>query len=88
MKKAILILLLLIIVCLSSCGNRNWGPEIGNRLSYNCAIIQFAGKVTYDGPIDSWKDHEDGTVDIWFPKTAPYSKGLFSNMNVILYNKN
>jgi hypothetical protein len=87
MKKAILILLLVAIMCLSACGNRNWGPEIGN-LRYDMVMIQFAGEVVYNGPIDSWKDHEDGTVDIWFPKSAPFSKALFSNMNVILYNKN
>jgi hypothetical protein len=73
MKKLALIALLGISFLGAGCGNRKISLGFGDELSYNFAAVYAPdGKVVHSGALDSWKDHDDATVDLWFKDGAKF----------------
>jgi hypothetical protein len=67
------------------CGNRRISLPIGEELNYNYAEVYAPdGRVVYSGELDSWKDHEDATVDLWFRDGYKF---LVHSMNAVMSNK-
>lgn len=70
---------------MAGCGNRRISLGLGSELNYNFAAVYAPdGKVVHSGALDSWKDHEDATVDLWFEDGARF---LAHSMNVVMSNK-
>jgi hypothetical protein len=85
MKKLVLIALLGMSLLCVGCGNRRISLGIGNELNYGFAAVYAPdGRIVHSGELDSWKDHEDATVDLWF---RDGSKFLANSMNVVMSNK-
>lgn len=58
MKKFILVAILVIMaMSLAACGNKQiWDTTY----TFNRAIIELPNGDVIDGPVDSWKDYDDG----------------------------
>jgi hypothetical protein len=85
MKKLALIALLGMSLFVVGCGNRKFSLGIGDELNYGFAAVYAPdGRVVHSGILDSWKDHDDATVDLWF---RDGSKFLAHSMNVVMSNK-
>ena len=69
---------------MAGCGNRRIGLKLGSNLQYNFASVYAPdGKVVHSGALDSWKDHEDATVDLWFEDGTKF---LAHSINVVMSN--
>jgi hypothetical protein len=67
-----------------SCRNRRFSLPIGSELNYNFATVYAPdGHIVHSGELDSWKDHEDATVDLWFEDGYKF---LAHSMNVVMSN--
>jgi hypothetical protein len=78
------VLFIFVFLCMG-CGNRRISLPIGSELNYNYAAVYAPdGRVIYSGKLDSWKDHEDATVDLWFEDGHKF---LAHSMNVVMTNK-
>jgi hypothetical protein len=85
MKKLIFITLLVIAFLCTGCGNRRVSLPFGSELNYSFAVVYAPnGNIVHSGSLDSWKDHEDATVDLWFEDGYKF---LAHSMNVVMSNK-
>jgi hypothetical protein len=85
MKKLALIALLGISFLGTGCGNRKISLGFGEELNYNfAAVYAIDGRVVHSGALNSWKDHDDATVDLWFEDGTKF---LAHSMNVVMSNK-
>jgi hypothetical protein len=85
MKKLPAFLLIAIALLFTGCGNRRISLPIGSELNYNFAAVYAPnGNIVHSGELDSWKDHEDATVDLWFEDGHKF---LAHSMNVVMSNK-
>jgi hypothetical protein len=65
MKRFLILLLVLVSILVTSCGNRRFSLGIGSELNYSYATVYAPdGTTIHSGVLDSWKDHEDATVDL------------------------
>lgn len=84
-KRLVLIALLVISLLCTGCGNRRISFSLGSELNYNFAVVYAPdGSIIHSGVLDSWKDHEDATVDLWFEDGYKF---LAHSMNVVMSNK-
>jgi hypothetical protein len=85
MKRFLIVLLILVSILITSCGNKRFSLGIGGNLKYNYASVYAPdGTVIHTGELDSWKDYEDSTVDLWFRDGYKF---LAHSMNVVMSNK-
>jgi hypothetical protein len=85
MKRLILIALLATAFLCTGCGNRRFSLGIGSELNYSyAAVYALDGSIVHSGALDSWKDHEDATVDLWFEDGYKF---LAHSMNVVMSNR-
>jgi hypothetical protein len=85
MKKLLAFLLIAIALLCTACGNRRFSLGIGTELNYSFAVVYAPdGGIVHSGALDSWKDHEDATVDLWFEDGYKF---LAHSMNVVMSNK-
>jgi hypothetical protein len=85
MKKLILVVLLTIAFLCMGCGNRRVSLPFGSELKYNFAVVYAPnGSIIHSGALNSWKDHEDATVDLWFEDGYKF---LAHSINVTMSNK-
>jgi hypothetical protein len=85
MKRLTVLLLAAIVILFTGCGNRRISFGIGSELSYGFAAVYSPdGSVVHSGELDSWKDHEDATVDLWFKDGRKF---LAHSMNVVMSNE-
>jgi hypothetical protein len=85
MKKLSLIILMVSVLLCMGCGNRRISLGLGSELNYNFAVVYASdGSIVHSGALDSWKDHEDATVDLWFEDGYKF---LAHSMNVVMSNK-
>jgi uncharacterized lipoprotein NlpE involved in copper resistance len=85
MKKLTLIALMVLALFCMGCGNRRFSIGIGSELNYSFAAVYAPdGSIVHSGALDSWKDHEDATVDLWFEDGYKF---LAHSMNVVMSNK-
>jgi hypothetical protein len=85
MKKLIIIVLVTIGFLCMGCGNYKIGLGVGSELNYNFAIIYAPdGGIVHSGALDSWKNYEDATVNLWFEDGYKF---LAHSLNVVMSNK-
>jgi hypothetical protein len=84
-KLLIVILLIMLVLSITSCGNRKVSLPFGDELSYSYAqVFSPGGEMLHEGKLKSkggWKDHEDATVDLWFTDGYHYLAHA-SNVNM------
>jgi hypothetical protein len=85
MKKLMVVFLIVSALLCVGCGNRRISLGIGSELNYSFAAVYSPdGAIVHSGALDSWKDHEDATVDLWFEDGYKF---LAHSMNVVMSNK-
>jgi predicted small secreted protein len=85
MKNFLIILLVLVSILMVGCGNKRISIGIGEELNYNYASVYAPdGTVVHSGELESWKDHDDSTVDLWFRDGYKF---LAHSMNIVMSNK-
>jgi uncharacterized lipoprotein NlpE involved in copper resistance len=85
MKKSVVVVLMAITLLCVGCGNRRISFGIGSEFNYSFAAVYAPnGNIVHSGALDSWKDHEDATVDLWFKDGYKF---LTHSMNVVMSNK-
>jgi hypothetical protein len=85
MKKWPFIVLMVTVLLCMGCGNRRISLGFGSELNYSFATVYAPdGSIVHSGALDSWKDHEDATVDLWFEDGYKF---LAHSMNVVMSNK-
>jgi hypothetical protein len=85
MKKLMAVILIVSALLCMGCGNRRFSLGIGSELNYSFAAVYAPdGAIVHSGSLDSWKDHEDATVDLWFEDGYKF---LAHSMNVVMSNK-
>jgi hypothetical protein len=85
MRKLVMFVLFAVALMFVGCGNRRISFPIGSELNYNFAAVYAPdGRIVHSGELDSWKDHEDATIDLWFEDGYKF---LAHSMNVVMSNK-
>jgi hypothetical protein len=85
MKKLMAVILIADALLCMGCGNRRISFGIGQELNYSYAAVYAPdGRIVHSGALDSWKDHEDATVDLWFEDGYKF---LAHSTNVVMSNR-